>query len=317
MAPQKVITVFGATGAQGGSVASIFLSDTKLKASWAVRAVTRDLSKPSAQRLVSQGADVVYGDLSNKESIAKATDGSYAVFGVTNYWESMDASVEIQQGKNLADAVKDVGVKHFIWSSLLNVKELSGGKLSNVYHFDSKAEVERYIRTMGIPATYFLAGLYMTGIPGEMFTAHPPDNTCTFALPVASSAIIPMYHPGDTGKYVKAIVLNANELLGHRVLGATAYMTAQEVVEGFAKVFPEAGKTAKYFQVPEAMFTSLMTSKGLPDFAILELYENIQLLEEFGYFGGASLDESHRFLEDPLTTWEEYAKGASGFKGLN
>ncbi len=60
MAPQKVITVFGATGAQGGSVASIFLSDTKLKASWAVRAVTRDLSKPSAQRLVSQGAEVVY-----------------------------------------------------------------------------------------------------------------------------------------------------------------------------------------------------------------------------------------------------------------
>ncbi len=46
------------------------------------------------------------GDLSNKESIAKAIDGSYAVFGVTNYWESMDASLEIQQGKNLADAVK-------------------------------------------------------------------------------------------------------------------------------------------------------------------------------------------------------------------
>ena len=32
--------------------------------------------------------------------------GSYAVFGVTNYWEYMNAEREVQQGKNLADAAK-------------------------------------------------------------------------------------------------------------------------------------------------------------------------------------------------------------------
>lgn len=32
--------------------------------------------------------------------------GSFAVFGVTNYWEQADSDHEIQQGKNLADAAK-------------------------------------------------------------------------------------------------------------------------------------------------------------------------------------------------------------------
>lgn len=50
-------------------------------------------------------------------------NGAYAVFTVTNYWEKMDMQLEIQQGKNLADAAKQNGVEHYIWSSLLNVKK--------------------------------------------------------------------------------------------------------------------------------------------------------------------------------------------------
>lgn len=49
--------------------------------------------------------------------------GAYAVFALTNYWDKMDMQVEIQQGKNLADAAKETGVQHYIWSSLLNVNK--------------------------------------------------------------------------------------------------------------------------------------------------------------------------------------------------
>jgi hypothetical protein len=52
-----------------------------------------------------------------------AFKGAYAVFAVTNYWETMDAKAEIQQGKTLADAALESGVQHFIWSSLPNVTE--------------------------------------------------------------------------------------------------------------------------------------------------------------------------------------------------
>lgn len=55
----KVLTVFGATGSQGGSVVRTFLEDPKLNSEWTIRAVTRDLSSNKAKVLASQGVEVV------------------------------------------------------------------------------------------------------------------------------------------------------------------------------------------------------------------------------------------------------------------
>jgi uncharacterized protein YbjT (DUF2867 family) len=59
MASKRIITVFGATGAQGGAVADIFLRDPKLTPHWTVRAVTRNTASEAAKKLASQGAEVV------------------------------------------------------------------------------------------------------------------------------------------------------------------------------------------------------------------------------------------------------------------
>jgi uncharacterized protein YbjT (DUF2867 family) len=59
MATKKIITVFGATGGQGGSVVKSILGDAKMKETWTVRGVTRDVSKPSAKALESLGAETV------------------------------------------------------------------------------------------------------------------------------------------------------------------------------------------------------------------------------------------------------------------
>jgi len=59
MSAKKVIVVFGATGNQGGSVVKALLGDPKTKSTWTVRGVTRDVSKPSAKKLESLGAETV------------------------------------------------------------------------------------------------------------------------------------------------------------------------------------------------------------------------------------------------------------------
>lgn len=64
----------------------------------------------------------------------EAMKGSSAVFTVTNYWEKMDMQLEIQQGKNLADAAKRNGVEHYIWSSLLNVTKRKCTHRAYMYH---------------------------------------------------------------------------------------------------------------------------------------------------------------------------------------
>ncbi|EGO57252.1 hypothetical protein NEUTE1DRAFT_121747 [Neurospora tetrasperma FGSC 2508] len=321
MTTKKTITVFGATGLQGGSVAAIFLNDPKLNADWTVRAVTRDVTKESAKQLADQGAQVVAADLNDKSSLRKAVDGAYAVFAVTNYWEKMNKDVEVQQGKNLVDVAAEAGVQHFIWSSVLNIYELSKGKLPNLHHFDSKAEVEDYARlTTSLPSTFFLPGFYMSNFPGPALgLTHHDDDTgkWTFALPTpASSSFFPLFDTADTGKFVKAAVLHREETLGKRLLGATEYLTGDQVVEGFKKVFPKAGATASYYQVPEDVYLDNLKGAGMPDYVAQELLENFLLLGTFGYYGGESLDWTHSLVEDKLTTWEEFIKKTPEWKDL-
>ena len=55
----KLLTVFGATGNQGGAVIKTILGDPELSKEYKLRAVTRDPSKPAAEDLKSQGVEVV------------------------------------------------------------------------------------------------------------------------------------------------------------------------------------------------------------------------------------------------------------------
>jgi uncharacterized protein YbjT (DUF2867 family) len=114
----KLITVFGATGNQGGSVVRAILAHPDHSRSWKIRGITRDTSKPNAVALTQQGVEMVSADLSSKDSVLAAIKGSDAVFGVTNYWEKGTLEHEVMQGRNLADAAKEAGVHHLIWSSL-------------------------------------------------------------------------------------------------------------------------------------------------------------------------------------------------------
>lgn len=55
----KLITIFGATGNQGGSVIDAILADTQLSKEFKIRGITRDTTKKSAQDLAKRGVDVV------------------------------------------------------------------------------------------------------------------------------------------------------------------------------------------------------------------------------------------------------------------
>jgi uncharacterized protein YbjT (DUF2867 family) len=194
---------------------------------------------------------------------------------------------------------------------------VTAGKLPHVYHFDGKAAVEEYIRSLDISATFFMPGFYMSNLPGQSLRADPPENVWTLALPLPDTAPIPLFDITDTGKVVKSIVLNKDKVLGKRVLAAYKYMTPKEILDDFRTVYPMAGKSARFFSVPHSAYTDMLKGMGMPDFAAEELLENMRLMDEGGYYGGASLDESHAILHDSLTSWKDFIGKAVTWKDLN
>lgn len=229
----KLITVFGATGNQGGSVIKAILADPKLSSEYKIRAITRDPSKPAAQELTKQGVEVVSvcppsplppaprlpstqknlltraikADLNSKSSLTTALTSTHTIFLVTNYWESASRSVEVTQGKNVTDVAQSLGVKHLIFSSLLHVTNSTDGRLPNVPHFDGKAEIEEYIRASGVPATFFLPGYFMQNM--GMAVQSGEDGALTWALPVGDAAKFPLLDVvGDTGLFLFSLSLS-------------------------------------------------------------------------------------------------------------
>jgi uncharacterized protein YbjT (DUF2867 family) len=121
------------------------------------------------------------------------------VFLVTNYWETMDANVEYSQGKNVADVSKAVGVSHLIFSSLHHVTEETKGRLTHVPHFDSKANVEKYIRASGVGCSFVLPGYYMSNFTQMLNRAE--DGSYQLFYPVGKQALFPLFDAAqDTGK---------------------------------------------------------------------------------------------------------------------
>jgi uncharacterized protein YbjT (DUF2867 family) len=55
----KLITVFGSTGNQGGSVVKAILGHPELSKQWKIRGITRNPNKPDAQAMVAKGVEMV------------------------------------------------------------------------------------------------------------------------------------------------------------------------------------------------------------------------------------------------------------------
>lgn len=295
----RTITVFGATGVQGGSVVKAILGDASLSKEFSIRAVTRDTSKPNAQALAKQGVELVTADLNSKDSILSAIKGSHSVFLVTNYWESANPKIEISQGKAVADAAKEAGVQQIVFSSLLNVTKITDGRLSHVVHFDGKAEIEEYIRSTGLLATFVLPGYYMTNY--KQMLRKGDDGSYSLAYPISKDAKFPLFDTAaDMGKFVKPALKNPEAFNGKQILAAADYYSVSRIISEFEEV---TGKKINYQQVSPDQYKSF-----LPEFMAEEMLENHLLIEKPGYFNGMSLQESLNALDEKPTTWKEFLK---------
>jgi uncharacterized protein YbjT (DUF2867 family) len=139
---ERLILVTGATGNQGSAIARHLLQRGNFK----VRALVRDPNKPASLALEQAGAELVVGDINDRACLDRALQGAYGVFSLQIFQDGLDT--EIRQGKAVADAASSAGIQHFVYSSVGSAERNTG-----IPHFDSKFQVEEYIRASKLPYT--------------------------------------------------------------------------------------------------------------------------------------------------------------------
>lgn len=242
----KTILVFGATGAQGGSVARALLS----RGAFNVRALTRKTDSPAANALRDLGAEIVQGDLDDPASLAAALEGVYGVFGVTNFWEHFDK--EGPQGRNLVKAVADANVQHFIFSTLPPIEKATGGALKSP-HFDLKAEHEDYARGLGIPSTFVHVPFYYENFL-YFFPPRPAgDGTYQIGFPQGDTPLAAI-SVQDVGPIVAPMFEQPEKYIGQIVPLAGDEIPPQAYADAISRA---TGVPVKYTHVPRETFAAL------------------------------------------------------------
>lgn len=302
---KKIITVFGATGAQGGSLARAILNDPQTE--FAVRAVTRNPTSDKANELRQLGAEVVQADIDDKASVLKALEGAYGAYFVTFFWAHFSPEKEYAEAKTFAEAAKEAGIKHAVWSTLEDTREfvpLHDKRMPTlkekykVPHFDAKGEGDDLFRELKIPTTFFRASFYWDNF--IYFGSGPkkgPDGKYYLTLPLGDAKMAGIAAE-DIGKCAYGVFKSGNKFIDKTIGVAGEHLTGSEMAAAMSKAL---GIDVQYNKVTPETFRSF----GFP--GADDLGNMFQFYDEFEKECNEVRDVSlSRKLNPELQSFEEW-----------
>lgn len=185
------VVVYGATGAQARPVARRLR-----EAGFQVRAVTRDPSKGQAQELRLLGAEVVRGDLADRESLDAASSGADAVFLLVPFSDPRP-----EYGKNAIDAAREAGVELLVWNPTGPILPFRTGDPS----LDVRLDIMEHVRASGVPHIVLQPTVYMENFLMPWHAAEVARDG-VFAYPMPPEARIQWISHEDMAAFAVAAI---------------------------------------------------------------------------------------------------------------
>jgi len=308
MGMKQVITVFGATGAQGGGLVRSILEDRD--GPFAVRAVTRDAGSNAARALAAAGAEVVAADLGDAAAVARALDGAYGAYCVTFYWAHFSPERELAEARLLAQSARAAGVQHVVWSTLEDTRRwmpLDDPRMPTlmgkykVPHFDAKGEADQFFRDAGVPTTFLLTSFYWDNlIHFGMGPKAAADGKLDFVLPMGD-AKLPGIAAEDIGRCAYGILRRGKQMIGQTVGIAGEHLTGAEMAAALTRAL---GREVRHVDVPPEVYRGF----GFP--GADDLGNMFQFKRDFNAdFCAARSIDGARSLNPRLQSFEQWLEG--------
>jgi uncharacterized protein YbjT (DUF2867 family) len=268
---KKLIAVVGATGQQGGAVVRALQAGGR----FAVRALTRHPEKHG-----ELAGEVVKADLKRPDTLKAAFERANGVFLVTNFWE--EGADEIKQATAAVRVAADVGVRHFVWSTLPDVEAISGGKF-HVPQFTGKAKVDPIVRQAGFANhTFVIAPFFYQNLLGALVPQKQADGSLGWALPLDPE--VRCIHMGDItelGNIVAGAFAHPDQAGNGEYLPLVGdFMSFNEIIDTLNR----QGNKFSFQQVSKEVYSTLYPGAA-------EVAETFGYFQAYTYLGSDSRDE--------------------------
>ncbi|MDQ3911263.1 MAG: SDR family oxidoreductase [Actinomycetota bacterium] len=295
-----MILVVGATGIVGGMITRQLLEQGK-----EVRILVRHNSPSaqlvqegratSAEELIEAGAQSVHGDLRDRASLDDAVEGVETVISTANSagrgGEDTPQSVDLEGNRNLIEAARDAGVKHFIF-----ISAFGADPDHPVPFMQAKGQSEASLRESGMEYTIFAPTPYM-----EIWVAVVVGMPTLQGQPVTLVGEGRRHHSFISNRDVAAFVVAAVDHPAARnrylAIGGPEALTWRDVVATYERVL-ERPVSVQFLEVGEPV--------PLPDpmpwiLAGMETYDS-----------AIEMDEIARTFDIPLTRLETFVREQVG-----
>ena len=248
MKKEDLMLVAGATGDVGGAIAR-----TLLQKGNCVRVLVR--SPSNYQPLIDAGAQAIFGDLKNRQSLGPACkDVKVLITTATSAkrgGEDNPKTVDLEGNRNLIDAAKAAGVEQFIFVSIAGVPPSSSIPL-----LQAKIATEEYLRKSDIPYTIIAPDAFMdfwvalvVGMPAIAGKPVTLIGTGTYKHSFIFSP--------DIVKFIVASINNPKAINQKLTLGGPEALSYREAVAVFERVLAR--------QIPVQTVALGQPVPGLPD----------------------------------------------------
>jgi uncharacterized protein YbjT (DUF2867 family) len=303
MTTKKIITIFGATGAQGGGLARAILNDPD--SPFTVRAITRDVRSDKAKTLAQMGAEIVAANLDDGDSLRRAFDGAYGAFCVTFFWEHFSPDLELAHARRMAQAASDAKLGHVVWSTLEDSRQWSPlsderiptlmGKYK-VPHMDAKGEADQAFTDAGRPTTFLLTSFFWENfIYFGMGPRRGADGKLAITLPLMGTQLAGIAAE-DIGKCAYGILKAGPPMQSQRIGIAGEFLSGPQMAQAMGRAL---GQDIAFNDVPPHIYRSF----GFPGADELANMFQIEAEHADAVLGSRSIEAS-RTLNPALQSFE-------------
>ncbi|HFZ8993351.1 TPA: NmrA/HSCARG family protein [Citrobacter freundii] len=281
---RSFILVFGATGQQGGSVAKALLNQ-----GWSVRVMVREPSSLASLALRDAGAEVVTGTFDDSAAMRSAMTGAYGVFSVqpSSPGGAVSDDDEVRYGKTIASLAAECGVQHLVYASASAVSD----KPTDVAHYDTKAEIERHIRTLPVSSTIVRPVTFMELLVMPGFGL---DNS-RFHFFMQPEDVMQVIAVEDIGKIVAAVFAEPERFKGKTFDIASDAVTGLQLQERFSAA---AGRPVIYSRFSDEVL------------AANPFLRKLTAMVDDGRLGGHADLPAMRQLNPQLQSFERWLAGS-------